>query len=185
MNVRQTSRVKWLQTLTIALIALPTFAAIIFVWVQHLQMQKKLADLEPRHARLAGLLQSEGQIKALIDKANGQISNLSYPAKQDASQAGNEAQQRIRSLFADSRLDIISIQVLPVPKEEGLIDRIPINLRVEGDITSLQRAMVLLSKQVPLVLVENISLQTVGAVRPASTQRLVGQFSLFVLRVKP
>ena len=103
---------------------------------------------------------------------------------QDVTQVGNDAQQRIRSLFADSKLDIISIQVLP-SKEDGKFDRIPIDLRVEGDITGLQNALALLSAQSPSVYVENMSVQTIGAVKPASVQRLGGQFNLSVLRLRP
>ena len=62
-------------------------------------------------------------------------------------QAGNDAQQRIRSVFADSQLDIISIQVLPAAKEEAKFDRIPITLRVEGDLTGIHNALGMLPAQ--------------------------------------
>ena len=38
--------------------------------------------------------------------------------------------------------------------------------------------------QTPVVLVDSLSLQTIGAVRPASIQRLGGQFNFSVLRVR-
>lgn len=178
------NRIAWLQALTVLVLLLPVAGAALYVWTQHQRVQNRLADLEPRYARLQGLLQRQADLKALAVQVNGQLVRLTYPAAQDVTQAGNDAQQRIRSLFAESKLDIISIQVLPPLKEESKFDRIPINLRVEGDIAGIQSALLKLSGQNPMVLVESLSLQTIGAVRPASIQRLGGQFNLSVLRVR-
>ena len=178
------NRIAWLQALTVVALLLPLAGAGLYVWIHHQRIENHLADLEPRYARLAGLLERQAELQTLGIKANEQLTRLSYPAAQDVTQAGNDAQQRIRSLFAESKLDIISIQVLPPPKEEAKFDRIPINLRVEGDLAGIQSALSSLSRQTPMVMVDSLSLQTIGAVRPASMQRLGGQFSLSVLRVR-
>lgn len=178
------NRIVWLQALTVLVLLLPMVGIGLFVWSQHQLVQNRLTDLEPRYARLAGLLERQADLKALGKQANEQLAQLSYPATQDVTQAGNDAQQRIRSLFAESKLDIISIQVLPPPKEDAKADRIPINLRVEGDLAGIQNALSSLAHQTPVVLVDSLSLQTIGAVRPASIQRLGGQFNLSVLRVR-
>jgi general secretion pathway protein M len=113
------------------------------------------------------------------------LTRIAYPASQDVTQTGNDAQQRIRSLFADSKLDIISIQVLPpTKKDDANFDRIPIDLRVEGDLAGIQNALLKLSTQTPAVVVDSLSVQTIGAVKPASIQRLGGQFSLYVMRLR-
>lgn len=179
------NRIAWLQALTVLALLMPLMGAGLFVWIHHQRIEGHLADLEPRYARLAGLLERQADLSAMTLKANEQLSLLVYPASQDITQAGNDAQQRIRGIFSESKLDIISIQVLPSPKEELKFDRIPINLRVEGDLASIQNALIRLSSQHPVVLVDSLSLQTIGAVKPASTQRLGGQFNLFVLRVRP
>ena len=179
------NRIAWLQALTVMVLLLPLAGAGLYVWIHHQRIQNHLADLEPRYARLAGLLEHQTDLKKLGAQANEQLTRLSYPVNQDVSQAGNDAQQRIRSLFAESKLDIVSIQVLSPVKEEAKFDRIPINLRVEGDLASIQNALSSLSRQTPMVLIDSLSLQTIGAVRPASTQRLGGQFNFFVLRVRP
>ena len=153
-----------------------------YVWTVHQRLQTRLTDLEPRYARLEGLLLRKADLQALGAQASEKLAHLTYPATQDVTQTGNDAQQRIRTLFADSKLDIISIQVLP-PKDESKFDRIQINLRIEGDLAGIQTALLKLSSQSPLVLVDSISLQTIGAVKPASIQRLGGQFNFSVLRV--
>ena len=179
------NRIVWLQVITVLALLLPIAGAGLYVWTRHQRVQGLLADLEPRYARLDGLLQRQADLKGLTIKVNEQLVRLTYPASQDVTQAGNDAQQRIRGIFAESKLDIISIQVLPPPKDEAKFDRIPINLRVEGDLAGIQSALLKLSGQNPMVLVDSLSLQTIGAVRPASIQRLGGQFNLFVLRVRP
>ena len=177
------NRIAWLQALTVLVLLLPIAGAALYVWTQHQSVQTRLSDLEPRYARLAGLLERRADLQTLGVQANAQLARLAYPASQDVTQAGNDAQQRIRSLFADSKLDIISIQVLP-PKEEPKFNRIPINLRVEGDLAGIQEALLKLSTQSPVVLVDSLTLQTIGAVKPASIQRLGGQFNFFVLRMR-
>jgi len=184
MNQSPFSRIAWLQALTVVALLLPLAGAGLYVSIHHQRIQNHLADLEPRYARLAGLLEYQNELKTLGLKANEQLARLAYPVGQDVTQAGNDAQQRIRNVFAESKLDIISIQVLPAIKEEAKFDRIPINLRVEGDLAGIQNALLKLTDQTPIVLVDNLSLQTIGAVRPASVQRLSGQFNLFVLRVR-
>lgn len=176
------NRILWLQALTVLLILLPLSAAGIYIGTKHQQAQQLLTDLEPRYARLLGLLDRQNDLKALAAQGNEQLARLTYPVGQDVTQAGNDAQQRIRSLFADSKLEIISIQVLPPAKEETKFDRIQISLRVEGEMVGIQNALSQLSAQTPQVLVDSVTLQTIGAVKPASIQRLGGQFTFSVLR---
>jgi general secretion pathway protein M len=178
------SRIVWLQILTVLAIVLPLIAASLYVFARYENMQKHMGNLEPRYARLLGMAEKQADYQVEGQHALDLIKRLAYPASQDATQAGNDAQQRIRALFADSKLDISSIQVLP-SKDEGVFDRIPIDLRVEGDLTGIQNALALLTAQSPAVFSEEVTLQTVGAVKPASTQRLSGQFVLSVFRLHP
>ena len=177
-------RVAWLQALTVLALLLPLLGGGFYAYSVHQRAQSRLTDSEPRFARLAGLLERQGDMRVLTTQGKEQLTRHAYPATQDITQAGNDAQQRIRGLFADSKLDIISIQVLP-SKEEGQFDRISIDLRVEGDLTGLQNALSLLSAQTPSVLMGSMAIQTIGAVKPASSQRLGAQFSFSVLRVRP
>ena len=184
MSQFRVNRVMGLQALILLALVLPLVGGGIYAYSVHQRAQSRLADSEPRFARLAGLLERQGDMKVLTIQAREQLTRQAYPATQDITQAGNDAQQRIRSLFAESKLDIISIQVLP-PKEDGKFDRISIDLRVEGDLTGLQNALSLLAAQTPTVLMGSMTVQTIGAVRPASAQRLGGQFNFSVLRVRP
>lgn len=177
------NRVAWLQGLTLLALILPIAGAGLYVWDRTQRVNVLLSDIEPRFARLQGLLLREGDLKAATSKADELLSQLTYPAAQDATLAGNDAQQRIRNLFSESKLDVVSIQVIPQAKDEkAQFDRIRINLRVEGDLGAIREALSRLSGQTPKVQIENMSIQTIGAVKPASNQRLAGQFDFYVLR---
>lgn len=172
---------KVLQAITLLALFVPFATGGWWVWQKHVWAQQQLAQLEPRYARLLGLQASKDSLVRLEAETKAQLARRVYPATQDTAQAGNDAQQRIRTLFADSKLDIGSIQVLP-PKEQKSFDRIGVVLRVEGDLVGMQNAMALLEAQSPTVWVEAVAVQTIGAVKPKSVQRLGGQFTLFVLR---
>lgn len=185
MSHRPSIRIIWLQAATILALLIPIVMAAVYVSGHHKRVFGLLTDLEPRYARLTGLVQYQPELKSLQAKTTEQLNHLTYPSAQDVTQAGNDAQQRIRGIFVDSNLSVISIQVLPAVKDDSKFDRIPISLRVEGDLSGIQSALTKLSSQTPLILVESLSVQTIGAVKPASIQRLGGQFGMSVLRVKP
>ncbi len=181
MNIGRLNRIVLLQWLTLIVALIPVLWAGYFVWDKHQHMLTQLAQIEPRYARLLGIVERRADYKTLNLIVREHLGWLSYPATQDATKAGNEAQQRIRGVFSENQLDISSIQVMP-PKQLGEFDKIEISLRVEGNIKSLHDALSKLAEVSPVVLVDSLSLQTIGAARPASVQRLGAQFILTVFR---
>lgn len=177
------NRVVFLQALTVLLLLVPLFGASYVIWVKHHRLLGIVADIEPRYARLQGLLERRADVLAIDAKAKELLLKLTYPTTQDLAKTGNDAQQRIRSLFADSQLDIISIQVLP-GKIEGKFDRISISLKVEGGMSGIQSALEKLGAQSPVILVDSMTLQTLGMARPASIQKTGGQFIFSVFRIR-
>lgn len=175
------ARVRMLQTLIVGAVLSAVAAAGLWVWQKHQWGMSQLAELEPRHARLLGLQASGNALGQTLSNAQVLLSRKTYPASQDAAQAGNTAQQHVRTLFVDSKLDIISIQVLPA-KELKHFDRIGVVVRVEGELVGLHNAMSLLDAQTPTIWLDSLSIQTVGLVKPKSAQRLAAQFTLSVLR---
>jgi general secretion pathway protein M len=167
--------------MTLLLLCAPLIAGGWWLWQKHQWAQQQLDQLEPRHARLLGLQASKDSLAQAHTEAKAQLARWVYPATLDAAQAGNDAQQRIRTLFADSKLDISSIQVLP-PNEQKNFDRISVMLRVEGDLVGMQNALSMLESQSPAVWIDAALLQSVGVVKPKSAHRLGGQFTFFVLR---
>ena len=79
---------------------------------------------------------------------------------------------------------MVSSQVLPA-KADGKFDRIPLTVRLEGELPALQAALTILAGQSPAIGFEGLSVQTIGAVKAEVPQRLNIQFNLFVLRARP
>lgn len=170
--------------LTLLLLCAPLAAAAYFVYNKHQWAQQKLEELEPRHARLLGLQAQKQGLDQQLGQARGRLAQLAYPAEQDINQAGNDAQQRVRDVFTGAGLEVVSSQVLP-PVTEKPFDRIPLTVRLEGELLGLQSALAVLSGLQPAVLVEGLSVQTIGLVKADTPQRLAIQFNLSALRVQP
>ena len=159
-------------------------SAVAYVVSKHYWARDRLAELEPRYARLIGIEASGAALdKALIER-RGLLGRHAYAASQDVARAGSEAQQRARELFTKAGLEVSSTQVLPAKAVDGF-DRIPVVIRVEGDLGALQGALVVLPVQSPSLFVESLNVQTSGMPKADVAQRLSVQINLFVLRARP
>lgn len=176
-------RVAMLQVSIVLLLISLCIGGCWYVWSKHQSLENHLVALQPRYARLAGLLLSRNKIAEAKNQAEKRLVSVSYSSDQQLSQAANDAQQRIRSVLTDSKLDVVSMQVMP-GKVDGKFDRIGITARVEGDLIGIQNALGLLETHQPLVIVDEANIQPIGAVKPASAQKLSGQFTFSLFRVR-
>jgi general secretion pathway protein M len=155
-----------------------------FVVHKHIWAVDRLDTLGPRYARLAGLQTQQVQLEAAEQHLRSLLTKLTYLPAQDVSQAGNDAQQRIRTLLSQSGLEVVSSQVL-APKVDRLFDRVPLVVRTEGDLIGLQSALMVLTNQSPAILMDGLTVQVVGSAKADAPQRLSAQLSLSVLRIRP
>jgi general secretion pathway protein M len=153
------------------------------VWTKHQQAVARMADIEPRHARLAGILQREAAFTEQVGEVNKRLNELVYPSSVESQAAGTDAQQRVRQLFTSAGLNLVSSQMME-PKAEGSFDRIPMSVRLDGDLVALQTALSGLDTLRPVIWIDNMSVQA-GATSPDKTPRLSIAFSLSVLRGRP
>ncbi len=149
----------------------------------HRADEQKLETIEPRFARLAGLAMDKGQLAAALATTKGAVSRHLYPASREVSQAGNDAQQRVRDVFSQAGLEVLTSQVMPA-KTVKQFDRIPITLRVEGEYLVFQTALATLPSLAPTLFVEGFNIQNVLIGKSDAPLRLVVQFDLFVLRAR-
>lgn len=169
--------------ITLAILALPFVAAGMYVYHKHQWAQERLDELEPRYARLLGLEASRDNLAQAHTQAQALMAQYVYLAEQDSNQAGNEAQQRVRSILTAAGLDIASSQVLEAKEDKGF-ERIPLAVRAEGELAAVQAALAGLAEQMPAILIDNISVRGQGA-PVKSVQRLSIQLGLAVLRRQP
>ena len=169
--------------LTVMVLLMPLLLLGLYVSQKHQWAQEQLNQLEPRYARLLGLRERADDLKSIEANVQNRLRQYVYPSGQEISQAGNDAQQRVRGVFSAAGLDVVSSQVLP-PKDEQDFDRISISVRLEGELLGLQSALAVLPGMTPVVLVDGMSVQTIGLPKPDVPQRLAIQFNLSVLRAR-
>jgi general secretion pathway protein M len=165
------------------LLALLAGGALAYVAAKHRWAQAALAEIEPRYARLLGLQASAGDLDRALGERRTLLGRQAYLSSQDLAVASSDAQQRARELFTKAGLQVASTQILPPKPVEGF-DRIPVVLRLEGDLAALQAALVALPAQAPTLFVEGFNVQSVGMPVPDAPYRLNIQVNLFVLRVR-
>lgn len=159
----------------------PVVAGAVYTWQKHQWAQSVLDDAPPRIARLIGLLQSQSDIQKTLQQSQAFVGQHAYPAGQTPSEAGNDAQQRIRQAVTEAGLSVSSLQVQD-PQALTHFDRIPLDLRAQGGLGALAKAMDTLQRLQPTVVVESINIQTLGPVRPDIEPNLNVQWQLAVYR---
>lgn len=170
--------------LTLGVLLLPLLGAGLYLYQKHQWAQERMAELEPRYARLLGLEANRDNLAQARERAQGLLAQYLAPADQDANQIGNAAQQQIRTLLTSAGLGIASSQVLDAKEDKGGFERIPLAVRAEGEMLAVQTALAALTEQKPAILLDSVTVQGLGApVR--GVQRLSVQLNLSIVRVRP
>ncbi len=154
------------------------------LWNKHRWAVDQLADIEPRYARLAGLRESDARIEELDRELADNLGRFVYTTEGDPAQVGNAALQRVRELAATAQLRVTSSQVL-APRETEGFHRVGLNLVVEGDWEPMLQFLQALARQRPMIYSERMQLSRRGSPAPEAPQVIAGNFSLFVLKVRP
>ena len=173
-----------LLALALAVALLPVAGGAWYVLHKHTWAQERLAQLEPRYARLLGLEAQRTELQAALQRAGTLRGQYIYPATQDEAQTGNQAQQKVRDIFTAAGLPVISSQVLPSKGEKGF-DRIPLVVRAEGEILAVQSALAVLGNQQPVIVINELDIQVQGGLANLNLKlapRLSAQFTLSVMR---
>lgn len=169
--------------LWVLLIAAVLAAAVAYVRDMHVASLEQIAAIEPRFARLVGVGSDRARIKDLTVQAQKSVERHAYPATRDVSQAGNDAQQRVRDLLTKAGLEVVSIQVLPVRGGDSTFDRIPITLRADGELAAVQASLAALPGLAPSVFVEGFAVQGASTSESAAA-RVVLELQLHTLRAR-
>ena len=154
-----------------------------YLSLKHEWAAARLQEIDQRYARLAGLAESRTELDRAESAARTALAAEVYLSSQEVSQAANDAQKRLRETFATAGLQVVSSQVL-AEKTDRSFDRIPMVVRLEGDLVALQGALAEIPRLSPRVILDGMTVQTIGQVRAEAPQRLAIQFSLSVLRAR-
>lgn len=125
------------------------------LWSIRAEYQADIDRLQPRIARMRGLIQHEDQLRESASKVGGSVVGVVYPASDDRATVSAALQTKVRQILTDAGMSVANSQVLPVRERENF-DYIGIKLTANGDVVALDTALTGLAAYMPLLLVESI-----------------------------
>lgn len=154
---------------TLGVIALVVVYVILVLLVKWQQLDDQVEDLEPRYARLAGLVQSQEQLKRLKKRGQKTLDALVYSADENTNAIATKLQQQARVIFSSAQLDVSASQISRTKQRDGFI-QINIALNADGTLGALEQALSELEKAKPKIFINKIIVEPKRRRNAASPQ---------------
>jgi general secretion pathway protein M len=177
-------RTAWICGLTLLLPVLVYLNVMFSLLSVHSEAQAEIDRIEPRIARLRGLIDYEDQLREAAVVVDTQVLELVYPVSEDQATVSAELQTQLRDIFTSAGLSVNNSQVLPV-REQGNFDYIGVKLTVKGSLSALDEALAGVASYIPLVLVESLDVYPARTPRgkgAVAQQQLTASLQLLSLR---
>lgn len=182
--LRLHQRTAWICGLTLLLPVVVYLNAMLGMWGMRHSAQAEIERIEPRLARLQGLIDYESQLRDASSAVDSQVMELVYPAAEDQATVSAELQTNVRDIFSKAGLSVSNSQVLPA-REQGNFDYIAVKLTVTGDLPALDEALAGIGSYLPLVLVESLDVYPARVARgkdETQGQQVTANLQLLSLR---
>ena len=178
-------RSAWIIAATLSVPLLLYFYLFSAIWGQRAEYQSQIDRLQPRVARLRGLLDYEQQLLQSSGMVDAQIGELVYSAADDAATISTTLQKDIRKILVDAGLSVTNSQVLPVSSNEEGFDYVRLRVTVSGAVSGLDAALRKIAAYTPLLLVESMDVSpTRQARRNKKEQSQVLRATLQILSLR-
>jgi general secretion pathway protein M len=180
---------------SLGLVLLLALYLMLQLWFLRQDFAGQIEAIQPRTARLLGMLDSVDQLGFASDTAHSMLRELVYPADQNSAKAASSLQQNVRELLTSAGLSVSGSQILPQRKSQRF-DRLSLDITAKGNIDALDEALSALELMRPLVFVKSVKVQpqrtstrrpkrrSEDAVGEGDSRKLTAQFELFSLRLK-
>ncbi len=146
--------------------------------------QEEVDRLEPRIARLQGLMVYEADLERAAGEVGSDVLDLVYPASQDTGAVSAALQKNLREILSGAGLGITNSQIVPV-REGDNFDRIAVKLTVTGNLEGLDAALAEITTYQPLLLVEELDVWPVRDRRvEGSEQTITSTVQVLALRAR-
>lgn len=133
-------------------------AGVFYVHNKQAFVDKRLAELEPRYARLKGLMLSEKALREASAETGKGIQTATYPASLDIDRASSELQQRAKKMFETAGVTVVTSRILE-PKSGKNFDVLSVSFSVNAGLSNLQTALALVRQDAPLLKLDEFVLQ--------------------------
>lgn len=161
-----------------------TLLVLVALWVlvagilTHIRLsdEQKIANIDPRYARLAGLLNASGGIKQALGAQSKALSKIVYPNAQGLDRLGADLQQKLRSKAAGAGARVVGSQVVvPPPGDKVQWGYIEVNLTLNGSLAEIKNALIAISTLRPVVYPEDVQVQPVIRGRDTNSQEVTAK----------
>ena len=132
--------------------------------------------IEPRVARLQGLLEHAPVLQARSEAATARLREIAYAPAQEASALAAALQADARRIMDVVGLNVSNSQVMPTRRDENF-ERVAVKLTVNGSLPALNDALIGIAASRPQLLVESLD------AFPVIAERRVGNRSVPVQSV--
>ncbi|MFV0277871.1 MAG: type II secretion system protein GspM [Parahaliea sp.] len=122
------------------------------------EYRQEVQRLEPRIARLEGLLQREEDLRQSAERVASEVSELVYSPSDDRASVSAALQSSVRGILADAGMNVANSQILPIEDFQGF-DRLAVKLVATGDLPQLDGALADIAAFRPLLLVEQMDIR--------------------------
>lgn len=172
---------------------LPVLYAVIQLLVLSREYADEIATIEPRTARLLGIYESAERLGQAGTQAEANVRQTAYPPSRDSATAAAAMQKDVRERLVAAGMSIAGSQIRPRQQEEGF-DRLRLDLTAEGNIESLELALLALEDMRPRVFITELTVKPARVSRRRSrsseaepqgdVRKVSARFELVSLRVK-
>lgn len=154
--------------LALAVAALVYAALIVPLQQAHRRYDARLAELGERlatHRAAAGSL--EDLRKRMQERKRGEAGKRLFLGERSAALAAAEMQGVVKRAVEQARGELVSMQALPVERSDALSE-IGVKVRARGDVRALQGMLHALEGGAPVLVVNNLLVESTGALAAAS-----------------
>lgn len=153
-------------------------------WLLRADYQNEIERVEPRIARMTGLVQSEDLLKESSAEVGTQIAELVYPSTSDRASVAADLQKNVRELIAATGLSVTNSRILPASQTDAF-DHVGMSLTVNGELAALDEALGEIASYSPVLMVESFDVRPNRAARrstEAAQQTVTASLQLVSLR---
>jgi len=181
---------------TLGLVFLVVAYWVLHFWFLRQEFADEIETIQPKMARLLGIVESADQLEAASALADSRLTMLAYAAEQDSAASAATMQQSVRELMTAAGLSVSGSQILPQRSSRGF-DRLGLDITAQGNIDALEEALLNLGSVRPLVFVEALKVSPDRARRArrgrageveeeveGDPRIVTARFQLFSLRLK-
>jgi len=147
------------------------------------EYREQISSIEPRVARMQGLVAKEDQIQASLAGVNTVVADHIYPKSSAAEAVAASLQAEARRMLSEAGMNITNSQVLR-PRKRDQFDYVAVKIVARGTLTQLDQGLSELDQYRPVIFVESLDAFPNRRRRKQETESQVLTVSLQLLSLR-